>query len=63
MRTIGVGGGREVLGTAFQSSEELFQRGSGEISISVILVKGEVHAITHTFCRRLLLSHKEQTSP
>ena len=32
--------------------EKLLQRGRGKLSIYVILVKGEVHATKHTFCRR-----------
>ena len=41
---------------AFQIAlKNCFKEVAEKVSIYVILVKGEVHAIKHTFCRRLLL--------
>ena len=42
-------------GSISESSEILLQRSGAEVSIYVILVKGEVHATMHTFYGRLLL--------
>ena len=39
-------------GSISDSSEKPLQRCGGNVSIYVILVKGEVHATKHTFCRR-----------
>ena len=43
------------------SSEELLQKGRGEVSIHIILVKS-VHEIKHIFWQKAAASHEEQMS-
>ena len=43
------------------SSEELLQKGRGEVSIHMILVKS-VHEIKHIFWQKVTASHEEQMS-
>ena len=42
-------------GSISGSFEKLFQRGRGKVNTYVILVKGEIHAAMHIFCRSFLL--------
>ena len=44
------------------SSKELLQRGGGEVSTHVILVKGG-RAAKHTFWHKVAASHKKQMFP
>ena len=43
------------------SSEELLQKGRGEVSIHMILVKS-IREIKHIFWQKVTASHEEQTS-
>ena len=50
-------------GSISDSSERLFQSGSGGKSIYKVLVKGEFNTMKHSICNRFFVSHEGLMSP